>query len=80
MLQQGSEGHCSHSMPSLCSGRNIREYFQTGTLPRKNTICETEWRPFVGCVDEEGCVFGGEDGRLWDAMQALADPFGLSKH
>lgn len=78
VLQQDSEGHCSHSMPSLCTGKNIREYFQTGKSPGKDAICETDWRPFVGCVGKRNCEFGGDDERLWEAMKGLADPFGAS--
>lgn len=33
VLHQDSEGHCTASGISLCSGRAIRTYFQTGELP-----------------------------------------------
>lgn len=33
VLHQDSEGHCTYGSVSLCSGRSIREYFQSGTLP-----------------------------------------------
>ncbi|CAM1504994.1 Fc.00g106310.m01.CDS01 [Cosmosporella sp. VM-42] len=83
VLQQDAEGHCSHSTPSLCTARQIREYFQRGSLPKEGTICDPEVRPFLGCVgsgdhDAGGCHFtDSEDAKLWDTMVGLADPFGL---
>ncbi|KAH8705956.1 TAP-like protein-domain-containing protein, partial [Talaromyces proteolyticus] len=46
VLHQDSEGHCSHSSPSLCTARAIREYFQTGLVPEEGTVCEPEMKPF----------------------------------
>ena len=83
VLQQDSEGHCSHSTPSLCTARVIRGYFQTGFLPEEGTVCKPETRPFLGCIadgsnGEKECNYeDSEDARLWDAMVDLADPFGL---
>lgn len=33
VLHQDSEGHCTYGSISMCSGRAIREYFQSGKLP-----------------------------------------------
>ncbi|EOO00997.1 hypothetical protein UCRPA7_3513 [Phaeoacremonium minimum UCRPA7] len=83
VLQQDSEGHCSHSTPSLCTAKVIREYFQKGTLPTDGKVCAPETRPFLGCIsedseDEKECKYvDSEDARLWEAMVDLADPFGL---
>jgi pimeloyl-ACP methyl ester carboxylesterase len=80
VLQQNSDGHCSHSMPSLCTGKLVREYFQTGALPHRGTVCEPEYRPFVGCAKMSGCHLNNDSERgLWEAMVELADPFGLAK-
>ncbi|KAJ0116159.1 hypothetical protein J7T55_005105 [Diaporthe amygdali] len=79
VLQQDSEGHCSHASPSLCTASAVREYFQTGRLPRPGTICQPEVKPFLGCVRKGGCRFEGDDARLWEALVQLADPFGLTK-
>jgi pimeloyl-ACP methyl ester carboxylesterase len=80
VLQQNSEGHCSPSNPSLCTAKAVKEYFQTGKLPREGSVCEPEVKPFVGCVNLAGCDFAGsEDGYLWESMVELADPFGLRK-
>lgn len=83
VLHQDSEGHCSHSTPSLCTIKAIREYFQTGKLPQEGTICAPETRPFLGCTGRNGdgsaeCDFGdGEDARLWEIAVELSDPFGI---
>jgi pimeloyl-ACP methyl ester carboxylesterase len=83
VLQQDSQGHCSHSSPTLCTGRVIRHYFQTGELPEEGTICKPDTLPFLGCMnDEKGpigdCNFAdSSDARLWEALVELADPFKL---
>lgn len=81
VLRQDSEGHVSQSNPSLCTARIVRAYLQTGALPAADTVCEPETRPFVGCIQDHGCVFdeGSEDGALWESMTFLADPFGLRR-
>lgn len=33
---------------SFCSAKAIREYFQTGKLVEKGTVCKPTVRPFVG--------------------------------
>jgi hypothetical protein len=50
--------HCSYSMPSLCTGKLLRSYFQTGALPEAGTICQPDYKPFIGCMNKEV----GEDG------------------
>ncbi|KAL4896125.1 TAP-like protein-domain-containing protein [Aspergillus ambiguus] len=79
VVQQDSEGHCSHSMPSLCTARIIREYMRTGTMPAEGTVCAPDARPFVGCSQAEHgeCQFQGDDRRLWEALVSLADPLKL---
>lgn len=39
VLIQDSAGHCSSSMPTPCTMKAIREYFQTGVLPHEGTVC-----------------------------------------
>ena len=39
LIIQDSAGHCSSSMPTPCTLKHAREYFQTGALPTKNTLC-----------------------------------------
>ncbi|CAH0027211.1 unnamed protein product [Clonostachys rhizophaga] len=83
VLQQDSQGHCSHSIPSLCTAQVVREYFQAGELPHEGAVCEPAVRPFIGCtkgnaVGRGECTFSSpEETRLWETMVDLADPFGL---
>lgn len=83
VLQQDSQGHCSHSSPSLCTGKVIRQYFQTGKLPDEGTICKPDTLPFLGCIGGEkglmgDCDFADSlDARMWEALVELADPFKL---
>lgn len=79
VLQQDSEGHCSHGTPSMCTAKVLRRYFQTGELPQPGTICQPDKKPFVGCVREDGCRFEGHDARVWEALVELADTYGFSK-
>lgn len=46
LLQHTGYGHGVISHPSLCTGRAIRRYFQTGELPDENTVCEPDLEPF----------------------------------
>lgn len=85
VLHQDSEGHCSHSSPSICTAKRIRKYFHSGELPAEGTVCEPEVRPFLGCVSEGNEGRGGNkcnyadsrDAQLWTALVELADPFRL---
>lgn len=93
VLHQDSEGHCSHSSPSICTAKAIRRYFHTGELPDEGTVCRPEVRPFLGCVADGGDKNGGgggggkggkvcdyadsHDAQLWTALVELADPFRL---
>lgn len=79
LLQQDSEGHCSHSSPSLCTAKVIREYFQTCELPQPGTVCQPDKKPFLGCVRHSGCHFEEHDSQLWEALVELADTYGFSK-
>jgi hypothetical protein len=39
LLVNDQAGHCSFSGTNLCAYEKIKEYFQTGALPAKNTLC-----------------------------------------
>jgi hypothetical protein len=64
-------------MPSLCTGAYLREYFQSGSLPAKDTICQPDWKPFLGCLqknerDGTKCKsLDEEDGEMWGALVGL---------
>lgn len=34
MVEQRSYGHCTMSMPSLCTAKHVRRYFNEGTIPK----------------------------------------------
>lgn len=48
VLQADIEGHCSISNPSLCVGKAVRAFFQTGAVPENGTVCLPHRRPLVG--------------------------------
>lgn len=73
LLITNAEGHTTRSEPSLCNGKAIRRYFQTGELPDERVRCRVNSRPFSG-VDGPGTEPVGElnkeDQALFDAMVA----------
>lgn len=48
LLEVDGEGHCVTNSPSLCAGRALRAYFQTGALPELKEPCLPQRRPFLG--------------------------------
>ncbi|KAK3722013.1 hypothetical protein LTR37_002829 [Vermiconidia calcicola] len=83
VLHQNSEGHCTYASPSMCTGRALREYFQSGRLPGiqggledwdgYGALCEPDRLPFDGY--EEGTIpelpKGETDRKLWEALVSL---------
>lgn len=65
-------GHTTVAMPSVCTAKTIREYFQTGALPENGKKCEVDVRPFD---DLEGMKHGyeGADRELLDALVEIAE-------
>lgn len=74
VLQQDSEGHCSHANPSSCTALHVRQYFQTGKLPRPETVCQPDYLPFIGDLSrlDDGKLL--DDDRLGKALVNLASP------
>ncbi|THW33153.1 hypothetical protein D6C77_04166 [Aureobasidium pullulans] len=70
VLQQDTEGHCSSSGVSFCTAKAVRNYFQTGELPKAGTICYPERLPLDGFSEEEEPALpkGETDEALWKAM------------
>lgn len=77
VLQQDGEGHCTWSGVSLCSGRAVRQYFQSGELPKpkkgdKVEVCKVDRLPLDGYSDLEAHEVevpeGEEDVELWRAL------------
>ncbi|KXJ90455.1 TAP-like protein-domain-containing protein [Microdochium bolleyi] len=46
ILTQNSYGHTTLSAPSTCTAAHIRAYFQNGSLPADETLCEPDFYPF----------------------------------
>lgn len=65
--------HCSQSSPSLCTAKNIRNYFQTGQLPDPGTICEPDVRPLIGSDDTKIHSWTEEDKEVMEAMRRVAE-------
>lgn len=62
-------GHTTLAMPSVCTAKTIREYFQSGTLPENGKKCPVDVRPF-----DEGKrhAYEGADRELLDALVEIA--------
>jgi hypothetical protein len=71
LLVSEGDGHCTLSAPSLCAATAIRNYFQTGELPREGLVCVPDKWPFD---DESDVIAMGKDVReLAQAMEELSD-------
>ncbi|KAL2868904.1 alpha/beta hydrolase [Aspergillus lucknowensis] len=46
VLEHGGFGHTTLSQGSSCTINAIRSYFQDGTLPEPDTVCEADYAPF----------------------------------
>ncbi|TGO52603.1 hypothetical protein BCON_0138g00210 [Botryotinia convoluta] len=72
LLQQDSEGHLFVSMPSICSARIVRQYFQTGALPEVGTICPAYDRAFGLSGERRSTTMRYGDDILLKALRAIA--------
>ncbi|KAK3335899.1 TAP-like protein-domain-containing protein [Cercophora scortea] len=77
VLVQNSYGHTSLAAASTCTARFIRAYFQDGTMPAANTVCEPDAIPFEAAFlarDDLDALDnnGGSDGELTAAIRALS--------
>ena len=83
VLHQNSEGHCTYASPSMCTGKALREYFQSGTLPGSKgavygwkgygALCKPDRIPFDGYVKGKMPPLpkGEMDRELWEALVSL---------
>jgi hypothetical protein len=79
---QDADGHCTISQPSTCVAKGIREYFQSGKLPKGDVSC----KPDVGPFDElpNFAAMSKTDRVISEAVHAIASrlkhdgPLGLS--
>ncbi|KAE9378684.1 alpha/beta-hydrolase [Stipitochalara longipes BDJ] len=73
VLRLDAYGHTSLSMPSQCTAKYIRGYFQEGTMPEEGTVCEGDLKPFQpwkSTSRAESCEEQG-DVELDEALMAL---------
>ena len=78
LLVQNSNGHCTLSVPSVCTAKVVRTYFEEGTLPVEGTVCEPDELPFVGRVAGVEAR-SEEDERLLDAARGLSRAMAMFK-
>lgn len=83
VLHNDAEGHCTYASISMCTGRALREYFQTGKLPGEKgslddydgygALCEPSRQPFDGYDKDSAPPLpeGESDKELWEALVAL---------
>ncbi|KAH1491352.1 hypothetical protein KXV94_008810 [Aspergillus fumigatus] len=70
VLQQDSEGHTTLAAPSLCVGKAIRTYFQSGVLPDPGMVCGADLKPLLG---ESGSVhaMNAADKTMYDSLMSM---------
>jgi pimeloyl-ACP methyl ester carboxylesterase len=83
VLKQDSYGHTSLSMPSRCTAKTIRAYFQEGTMPQVGAVCDGDLVPFQPWNSTSRTERHGgnveKDAELDEALMALMKfpPFGI---
>ncbi|KAJ2923799.1 hypothetical protein H1R20_g13301, partial [Candolleomyces eurysporus] len=79
VLTQDSPGHCSVNAPSICTQRYIRQYFQDGTLPPPDTVCQPiSKNPFPripGSPDQAPFDVDEDEMPFLDAVFELSEKF-----
>ncbi|OAQ99545.1 hypothetical protein LLEC1_04798 [Akanthomyces lecanii] len=68
-------GHASIAMPSLCMARQVRSYFEYGSLPEENIVCKADGAYFPDVEEAKPQTYSLEQQELLDAQSALADTF-----
>lgn len=63
--------HTTLSTPSTCIANHIREYFQTGAVPVKGTVCKPDIVPFQPFPDADA-MRGLAQSKLTEAVWELA--------
>ncbi|EHK97299.1 putative hydrolase [Glarea lozoyensis 74030] len=71
-VEQKSYGHCSTSMPSLCTAKHVRRYFDEGVLPEKGATCGVDGEYFPGPDGSSLTELSEEDAELLEALEGLA--------
>ena len=69
VVSLGGLGHCTLAMPSLCTAKTIRHYFQTGEVPGAGGAqCPTEGNPFI---EIDAASYDVGDAKLLEALEGL---------
>ncbi|KAJ7923407.1 hypothetical protein B0H13DRAFT_2316597 [Mycena leptocephala] len=74
LIIQDGPGHCSPAIPTLCTIKLVRGYFN-GTLPKNGTVCETSYTFFPDPSKEDSTFIGlnAEDAKLLNSARAIAE-------
>ncbi|KAF8517932.1 hypothetical protein BU17DRAFT_76229 [Hysterangium stoloniferum] len=67
-------GHCSCSLPSLCTAKITRKYFEDGSLPPDGHVCGVDTSPFLDPPAMSN-VLNEEDRELMKHLRILAKIF-----
>jgi len=74
LVEQKSFGHCSVSMPSICTAKHVQRYFYEGILPKEGATCEIDaeyFPPPTSSISAQNDL-NHEDAVLLEALQDLA--------
>ncbi|KAL1637101.1 hypothetical protein SLS56_000757 [Neofusicoccum ribis] len=74
VLAQNSPGHCSLAAFSPCTVGHIRTYFNNGTVPAPDTMCEPVEIPFIN-PSPKLHLLSADDIRDMDAHKSLSRSF-----
>ncbi|RAL00026.1 alpha/beta-hydrolase [Aspergillus ibericus CBS 121593] len=72
LIEQISYGHCSLSMPSLCTVKHLRQYFNEGILPEAGTMCGIDAEYFPTPRGSGVTTLSIEEEDLLNSLHALA--------
>ncbi|TVY81281.1 putative hydrolase [Lachnellula suecica] len=73
LVEQKSYGHCSISMPSLCTAKHVHRYFNDGVLPEAGAKCDIDAEYFPAKGKSSVSTLSAEDEELLTALRDLAN-------
>ncbi|GKZ50932.1 hypothetical protein AbraIFM66951_004629 [Aspergillus brasiliensis] len=73
LVEQKSYGHCTLSMPSLCTVNHLRRYFNEGILPEPGATCGIDAEYFPSARGSAVSTLSTEEEDLLSSLQALAN-------
>jgi hypothetical protein len=76
---QDAEGHCTLAAPSVCIAKGIRDYFNTGELPKEGMACKPDRSIFDYWSIQENSV-STADLHIFKATRLLAEMFTKRVH